>query len=131
PFSFAREAENRLRKFCPGLPAPMGRLNARGPRKAKSRQPLIAEREALRRHRGPRPKTDRRSPFGPKPRSCIRIQSQEDALKRTKIVLALPSYDRQRLSGIRRGWCLSRSEKRPLQVIRSDAGVAHRLSLSA
>lgn len=26
-------------------------------------------------------------------------------LKRTKIALALPSYDRQRLSGIRRGWC--------------------------
>src|SRR6185369_11505203 len=39
------------------------------------------------------------------PRSCIRVRSQEDVLKRTKIVLALPSYNRQRLSGIRRGWC--------------------------
>ena len=43
------------------------------------------------------------------PRSCIRNQSQENLLWRTKIVLALPSYNRQRLSGIRRGWCPSRS----------------------
>src|ERR1700733_6017700 len=40
----------------------------------------------------------------PVPRSCIRNQSRENVLKRTKIVLALPSFDRQRLSGIRRGW---------------------------
>jgi hypothetical protein len=32
-------------------------------------------------------------------------------LKRTKIVLALPSYNRQRLSGIRRGWCPFQSRK--------------------
>jgi hypothetical protein len=32
-------------------------------------------------------------------------------LKRTKIVLALPSYHRQRLSGIRRGWCRSQFPK--------------------
>lgn len=52
-------------------------------------------------------------------------------LKRTKIVLALPSYHRQRLSSIRRGWCPSRSQKGIEWVIRSDASVAHRLSLSA
>jgi hypothetical protein len=40
-------------------------------------------------------------------RSCIRIRSRENMLKRPKIALALPSYDRQRLSGIRRGWCPS------------------------
>src|ERR1700759_3065857 len=33
-------------------------------RKAKLRQPLIAEREALRRHRGPRSEADQRSLFG-------------------------------------------------------------------
>jgi hypothetical protein len=65
------------------------------------------------------------------PRSCIRNQSRENLLKRTKIVLALPSYHRQRLSSIRRGWCPSRSQKGIERVIRSDAGVAHRLSLSA
>jgi len=70
------------------------------------------------------------------PRSCIRYQSQENLLKRTKIVLAVPSYHRQRLSGIRRGWCPSQSRKdynpkRTKRVIRSDAGVTHRLSLSA
>ena len=64
------------------------------------------------------------------PRSCIRNQSQEDLLKRTKIVLALPSNNRQRLSGIRRGWCPSQSQGIE-RVIRSDSGVAHRLSLSA
>jgi hypothetical protein len=55
-------------------------------------------------------------------------------LERTKIVLALPSYNRQRLSGIRRGWCPSRSQEIAQgieRVIRSDSGVAHRLSLSA
>src|SRR5205814_5744768 len=93
----------------------------------------IAERKALRRHRGPQAIGRLAFAVPPQdPRSCIRVRSQEDALKRTKIVLALPSYDRQRLSGIRRGWCPSRSsQKEPLQVIRSDAGVAHRLSLSA
>jgi len=35
------------------------------------------------------------------------------------------------LSCIRRGWCPSRSPKGIERVIRSDAGVAHRLSLSA
>ncbi len=65
------------------------------------------------------------------PRSCIRNQSRENLLKRTKIVLALPSYNRQRLSSIRRGWCPSRSQKGIERVIRSDAGVAHRLSSSA
>ena len=69
------------------------------------------------------------------PRSCIRNQSQENLLKRTKIVLAVPSYNRQRLSGIRRGWCPSQiPEKRREgfeRVVRSDSGVAHRLSLSA
>ncbi len=68
------------------------------------------------------------------PRSCIRNQSQENLLKRTKIVLALPSYHRQRLSGIRRGWCPSCSPKITRgaeRVIRSDSGDTHRLSLSA
>src|SRR5450759_277146 len=54
--------------------------------------------------------TDQRKLLSPVPRSCIRNQSQEDLLKRTKIVLALPSYNRQRLSGIRRGWCPSRPQ---------------------
>ena len=79
--------------------------------------------------------TDQRALLSRVPRSCIRNQSQENLLKRTKIVLALPSYNRQRLSGIRRGWCPSRSRRKLTQgierVIRSDSGVAHRLSLSA
>ena len=74
--------------------------------------------------------TDQRVLLNRLPRSCIRNQSQENLLKRTKIVLALPSYNRQRLSGIRRGWCPSRSQ-RTKRVIRSDSGVTHRLSLSA
>src|SRR3954451_12683765 len=61
------------------------------PRKTKSRQPLITERKALRRHRGPRSETDQLALSGLLPRSCIRVHSQEDVLKRTKIVLALPS----------------------------------------
>src|SRR3982074_1164534 len=68
------------------------------------------------------------------PRSCIRNLSQENLLERTKIVLALPSYNRQRLSGIGRGWCPSQSPKTTQgieRVVRSDSGVAHRLSLSA
>src|SRR5216110_33527 len=36
-----------------GLPVPSGRSARKHPRKAKSRQLLIAERKALRRHRGP------------------------------------------------------------------------------
>ena len=68
--------------------------------------------------------------FNRLPRSCVRNQSRENLLKRTKIVLAVPSYHRQRLSGIRRGWCPPRS-RRMKGVIRSDSGVAHRLSLSA
>src|SRR6266550_7292796 len=36
-----------------GLPVPSGRIARKHPRKAKSRQLLIAERKALRRHRGP------------------------------------------------------------------------------
>jgi hypothetical protein len=51
-------------------------------------------------------------------------------LKRPKIALALPSYDRQRLSGIRRGWCPSLEIPGDQRVARSDAGDAHRLSLS-
>src|SRR5690349_17086532 len=66
-------------------------LREKNPRKTKSRQPLIAERKALRRHRGPRLKTDQLALCGLLPRSCIRVHSQEDVLKRTKIVLALPS----------------------------------------
>ena len=67
------------------------------------------------------------------PRSCIRNQSQENLLERTKIVLAVPSYSRQRLSGIGRGWCPPRSlgMQGIERVIRSDSGVAHHLSLSA
>ena len=77
--------------------------------------------------------TDQLAPNGLLPRSCIRNQSRENLLKRTKIVLALPSYNRQRLSGIRRGWCPSRSQEKTgtERVIRSDSGVTHRLSLSA
>src|SRR5258707_9770270 len=79
-------------------------------RKTNSRQPLVAERKALRRHRGPRFRQPARAVWLA-PRSCIRNQSRENLLKRTKIVLALPDFDRQRLSGIRRGWCPSRSSK--------------------
>jgi hypothetical protein len=52
---------------------------------------------------------------------------------KTKIVTALPSYIRQRLSDIRRGWCPSRTLKTKgrVRVVRSDASEAHRLSLSA
>jgi len=52
---------------------------------------------------------------------------------KTKIVLALPSYNRQRLSVIRRGWCPPRTPEIPeiKGVIRSDVSEAHRLSLSA
>jgi hypothetical protein len=75
--------------------------------------------------------TGQRGLIGRLPRSCIRYQSQENLLKRTKIVLALPSNNRQRLSGIRRGWCPPQSRRGTERVIRSDVGVTHRLSLSA
>ena len=75
--------------------------------------------------------TDQRVLFSRTPRSCIRNRSQENLLERTKIVLALPSYNRQRLSGIRRGWCPSQLKQELKRVARSDSGVAHRLSLSA
>jgi hypothetical protein len=58
------------------------------------------------------------------PKSISRELAQE-----TTIVLALPDFDRQRLSGIRRGWCRPGHETG--RVIRSDSGDAHRLSLSA
>src|SRR6266566_1240477 len=51
---YSRGTGKRLRKFLPGLSVPSGHLARIGPRKAKSRQLLIAERKALRRHRGPR-----------------------------------------------------------------------------
>lgn len=89
------------------------------PRKTKSRRPFTAERKALQPQR-----------TAGDPRSCIRNQSREIALRRPKIALALPSYDRQRLSSIRRGWCPSRSV-RMVWVIRADVKEAHRLSLSA
>src|SRR5205085_10761552 len=79
--------------------------------KRKRANHSFPERKALRRHRGPRIKIVQRSLSGPAPRSCIRNRSQENSLKRTEVALALPSYDRQRLSGIRRGWCPSRPKK--------------------
>jgi hypothetical protein len=45
-------------------------------------------------------------------------------------VLALPSYDRQRLRFVRRGWCPLRS-RRMKGFVRTDVGETHRLSLSA
>src|SRR5258706_9425768 len=116
---FARNRKPDAQILIRNEPSRPAALREKHPRKAKSRQPLFAERKALRRHRGPRVATDQRSLFSPVPRSCIRIQSQEDVLKRTKIVLALPSYDRQRLSGIRRGWC-------PLSLQRPTRGVPFR-----
>jgi len=83
---------NGFRKFFSELAVPFGPPCVKKlPRKTKSRQPLIAERKALRRHRGPQVKTDQLSLSGLLPRSCIRIYSQENVLKRTKIVLAVPS----------------------------------------
>jgi hypothetical protein len=55
--------------------------------------------------------TDQLMLFSRTPRSCIRNETQENLLKSTKIVLALPSYNRQRLSGIRRGWCPSQVDE--------------------
>src|ERR1700676_978313 len=60
-------------------------------------------------------------------------QSRGNLPTKTKIVLALPSNNRQRLSVIRRGWCPPRTPEIPEieGVIRSDVSEAHRLSLSA
>ena len=60
-------------------------------------------------------------------------QSRGNLPTKTKIVLALPSYIRQRLSVIRRGWCPPRTPDVPgiKGVVRSDVSEAHRLSLSA
>jgi hypothetical protein len=60
-------------------------------------------------------------------------QSRGNLPTKTKIVLALPSYNRQRLSVIRRGWCPPRTPEIPgiEGVIRSDVSEAHRLSLNA
>src|SRR5258708_29191228 len=127
---FARNRKPDAQILIRNEPSRPAALREKHPRKAKSRQPLFAERKALRRHRGPQVATDQRWLFSPAPRSCIRVQSQEDELKRTKIVLALPSYDRQRLSGIRRGWCPAIPEYEGCWGIRSDVGDAHRLSLS-
>jgi hypothetical protein len=71
----------------------------------------------------------------PAPRSCIRSHSLKISLKRTNIVLALPSYNRQRLSVmVEAGARPDPFKQKPWgseRVIRSDAGEAHRLSLSA
>ena len=101
------------------------------PRKAKMRQPPITEQQALRRHRGPRSRSiSARRSIGY--RGHAPDQSRGDLPTKTKIVLALPSYNRQRLSVIRRGWCPPRTRNMGIeQVVRSDASEAHRLSLSA
>src|SRR3954451_14255687 len=49
---FARDRYRR-REFLSGLPVPSGRIERKPPSKAKSRHLPIAERKALRRHRGP------------------------------------------------------------------------------
>ena len=92
-----------------GATCPTGRLAQKRPRKAKSRQLLIAEQKALRRHRGPQLRliSLRRSV---RYRGHAPDQSRGNLPTKTKIVLALPSYNRQRLSVIRRGWC-------PLQTL--------------
>jgi hypothetical protein len=132
---------DRLRKLvrdiCPRIRIRAARVSSR---KTKSRQPFIAERKALYATED----RDRDRPAyanQPAPRSCIRNQSLKISPKskllpeRKNIVLALPSYNRQRLSVIGRGWCPSRSLKEMSlwteRVIRTDAGEAHRLSLSA
>ena len=95
-----------------GLAARSGSLARNVRAKRKRANHSFPEWKALRRHRGPRIKTGQHTLSGPAPRSCIRNRSRENLLKRTKIALALPSYDRQRLSGIRRGWCPSRPKSR-------------------
>ncbi len=71
---------------------------------------------------------------GPHPRSCIRNNLRATWLRTKPSWHYLCCY-RQRLSGIRRGWCPSHAQpdRRSLGggVFRSDAGDAHRLSLSA
>src|SRR5581483_9421128 len=80
------------------------------PRKAKSRQPPIAEQKALRRHRGPRASSDR-SDRSDGTEVVHPINSEGTCPRKPKIVTALPSYIRQRLSDIRRGWCPSRTPR--------------------
>jgi hypothetical protein len=118
----------RLRKFFPGLPShsAASRETTRAKRNRANRTLLSGKRFDATEDRSHNRTTDAVQSV---PRSCIRYQSQENLLKRTKIVLAVPSYHRQRLSGIRRGWCPSQSAGTE-RVIRSDSGVAHRLSLS-
>jgi len=83
----------------------------RGSRRAKpkSRQLLIAEQKALRRHRGPQSRLISVG-WSVRYRGHASDQSRGNLPTKTKIVLALPSYNRQRLSGIRRGWCPSQSQ---------------------
>jgi hypothetical protein len=123
---------NGFAKFVRGLsePHPVA-LSEKHPRKAKSRQPLIPEQKALRRHRGPQscPISANRSTNH---RGHAPDQFRGNLPTKTEIVTALPSYIGQRLSDIRRGWCPSRSPQRGAErVVRSDASEAHRLSLSA
>src|SRR6202040_3435224 len=66
-----------IRGHLPHRPRRETTIAQQPPRKAKSRQPPIAERKALRRHRGPRVATDQRAPISQPPRSCIRNQSRE------------------------------------------------------
>src|SRR3954468_5616985 len=100
-------ARNRswLRKFILGYPPhrPPSRENRRAKRNHASHPSLSGKRFDATEDRELR--VNRPKPSNRRSRSCIRIRSQEDTLWRTKIVLALPSYNRQRLSGIRRGWC--------------------------
>ena len=93
-----------------------------------------SEWKALRRYRGPQ---HRRSGLRQSaktevmhPKSISRGLDQMIWLKRRTIALALPSLGQQRLSDMRRGWCPFPSNVMD-RVIRSDAGVAHRLPLSA
>src|SRR6185295_18845845 len=64
-----------------GPPVPSAASREFNPRKAKSRQPLVAERKALRRHRGPRSSPVSTCCPARYPRSCIRNQSRENLLK--------------------------------------------------
>jgi hypothetical protein len=100
---------NGFAKFVRGLsePHPVA-LSEKHPRKAKSRQPLIPEQKALRRHRGPQscPISANRSTNH---RGHAPDQFRGNLPTKTEIVTALPSYIGQRLSDIRRGWCPSRS----------------------
>src|SRR5262249_51817756 len=79
PLKFARNRP-RLRNSIrsSGVIRPTGSVSRIHSRKAKSRQPLIAERKALRRHRGPR---QDRSAFAVQPKD--RGHASEFDLKRT------------------------------------------------